>query len=310
MDDSLSFDSLFRGARKFARSALEAHGAEDEEVFLLHAGVSVERLAKAALVKKSPFLLMEMKGKDDTLYHLTGVRQASKLRTVGASQAIARLRDMAVLAQKDPDLDELIELRNGVAHLMASVDDGFDGLTVFCRVTNQLLDHLTQDQGLYWGSWSTLVGITLSDAHERVERDVARRIEHARRLLKKRFEDLPQEALDSYVATRPHLTYGIQISKNNPLTVFVPWSCPACDHPGVITAGAPFLVRRGQPGKSIADSFLCFVCQFTLKAHEIEAAGIPRAVPLVDQAGERLLTDVDEFLWHFDPDGNGIVEDD
>ncbi len=149
MDDSLSFESLFRGARKFARSALEAHGAEEEEVFLLHAGVSVERLAKAALAKKSPFLLMEMKGKDDTLYHLTGVRQAAKLRTVGAGQAISRLRDMAVLPQRDPDLDELIELRNGVAHLMASVDESFDGFTVFCRVP-----------AICWTTWAGTKGST------------------------------------------------------------------------------------------------------------------------------------------------------
>jgi hypothetical protein len=310
MDDSLSFEGLRRGARKFARSALEAHGVEDEEVFLLHAGVSVERLAKAALVKRSPFLLMEMKGKDDTLYHLTGVRQAAKLRTVGAGQAIARLRDMGVLPQRDPELDELIELRNGVAHLMASVDEAFDALTIFCRVTTQLLDHLGTDHGLYWGSWSTLVGITLSDAHERVERDVARRIELARRLLKKRFEGLPREALDSYVASRPQLSYGLQISKNDPPKVFVPWECPACGHQAVITAGSPYLVRRGTPGESFAESFLCFVCQFTLKVHELEAAGIPRSIPLVDESGERLLTDVEEFLWHFDPTGEDIVQSD
>ncbi|MFJ4749045.1 hypothetical protein [Streptomyces albogriseolus] len=310
MDDSLSFDSLFRGARKFARSALEAHGAEDVEVFLLHAGVSVERLAKAALVKKSPFLLMEMKGKDDTLYHLTGVRQAAKLRTVGASQAIARLRDMAVLAQKDPGLDELIELRNGVAHLMASVDDGFDGLTVFCRVTNQLLDHLTQDQGLYWGSWSTLVGITLSEAHERVERDVARRIEHARRLFKKRFEDLPQEVLDSYIDTPLPLDFGLRFPEKGSPEVLVPWKCPACENQAVITASAPNLIRRGEPGQSTPESFNCSFCRFTLKAQEMEAAGIPHSIPLVDEFGERLLTDVEEFLWHRDPTGQGIMEDD
>jgi hypothetical protein len=142
LNDPLSYVSLFEGAGKFAWSALEAHARKDMEVFLLHAGVSIERLAKAALAQKSPFLLMEMKGKDDTLYHLTGVRQTDKLRTIGASQAIRRLRDMTVLPPSDPDLDELIELRNGVAHLMASVSEEFDGLTVFCQVTNHLLDHL------------------------------------------------------------------------------------------------------------------------------------------------------------------------
>ncbi|SPE99987.1 hypothetical protein [Streptomyces sp. MA5143a] len=310
MDDSLSFESLLRGARKFARSALEAHSTENEEVFLLHAGVSIERLAKAALVRKSPFLLMEMKGKDDTLFHLTGVRQATKLRTVGAGQAIGRLRDMAVLPQRDPDLDELIELRNGVAHLMASVDEAFDGLTVFCRVTNQLLEHLKRNQGLYWGSRSNVVSITLSDAHEKVERDVARRIEQARRLLKKRFEDLPQAALEGFVATRPQLDYGLQVTDERPPKVFVPWKCPACGHTAVLTTGPPNRITYGEPAQSSPESLLCFVCRFTLNPHEMQVAGIANSIPLVDESGARLLTDVEEFLWSPQPDVDDDLHDD
>ncbi|MDC2953398.1 hypothetical protein PO587_02890 [Streptomyces gilvifuscus] len=293
MDDSLSYESLLRGAGKFALSALEAHGADDEEVFLLHAGVSIERLAKAALVQKSPFLLMEMKGKDDTLLHLTGVRQTAKLRTVGAGQAIGRLRDMAVLPQRDPDLDELIELRNGVAHLLASVNDEFDGLAVFCRVTNQLLDHLDVKRWNYWRSWSTLVDITLNELQEKVERDVARRLEQARRRLNTRFKDLPKEALDSYIATRPQLDYGLQVFSGK---VFVPWTCPACGNWAVITTGPPEHVGGGEPGTSVPESFLCFVCQFTLKAQEMQAVQIPGHIPLVDQYGERLMDDGDEIL--------------
>lgn len=299
--EDLSFERLVAGARKFAWSAMASHSEEDEEVFLLHAGVSIERLAKAALVKQSPFLLMEMKGKDDTLFHLTGVRQTAKLRTIGAGQAIGRLRDMAVLPQRDPDLDELIELRNGVAHLMASVDDEFDGLTVFCRVTNQLLDHLGMERWNYWHSWSTLVDIALNELQEKVEREVARRMEQARRLLNKRFKDLPKEALDSYIATRPQLA-GFQVSSNK---VFVPWSCPACGNLALITTGPPVLIRHGEPGQSVPESFLCFVCQFTLKAHEMQAAGIPRSIPLVDREGERLMSEAEEFLWHFDPASEG-----
>ncbi|ROP53266.1 hypothetical protein [Streptomyces sp. PanSC9] len=299
MDDSLSFESLLRGARKFASSALEAHGGEDEEVFLLHAGVSIERLAKATLVKRSPFLLMEMKGKDDTLFHLTGVRQAAKLRTIGAGQAIGRLRDMAVLPQRDPDLDELIELRNGVAHLTASVNDEFDGLTVFCRVTNELLDHLGAEPYDYWGTWFNLVRITLNELQEKVERDVARRMEQARRRFHNRFMDLPKEAMDSFIASRPRLA-GFQVTSQK---VFVPWGCPACGNWALITAGPPVLIKRGEPGQSVPESFMCFVCRFTLKAHEMPVVRIPHRIPLVDEDGERLMSDTEEYLWHFDPTG-------
>ena len=311
MDEPLSFESLLRGANKFAWTALEAHSEEQKDVFLLHAGVSIERLAKAALARKSPFLLMEMKGKDDTLFHLAGVRQTAKLRTVGAGQAIGRLRDMAVLPQRDPDLDELIELRNGVAHLTASSNEAFDGLAVFCRVTNVLLEHLGQGQEPYWGAWSTLVDITLSDLHEKVEREVARRIEQKRQVFDKRFHGLPQEAVDSYVETLPQLGYGLQFNeKNANPKIFLPWECPACENLALITAGPPVLIRRGEPGESIPEGLICFVCQFSLNNHnEVQAAGVPHSVPLVDEFGARLLTETEEFLWHLDPTGVEIVDE-
>ncbi|MGW7128859.1 hypothetical protein ACWGIA_11065 [Streptomyces bobili] len=311
MEDSLSFETLLCGARDFAWSALEASSRRQEEVFLLHAGVSIERLAKATLIRKSPFLLMELKGKDDTLFHLTGVREAAKLRTIGAGQAIGRLRDMAVLPQRDPDLDELIELRNGVAHLLASADETFDGLTVLCRVTDQLLGHLDHDQESYWRSWSPLVSITLSDAHEKVEREIARRIEQARHLLKKRFAGLPSETLENYAAvTRSQVPYGLQVSKTHGPKVFIPWKCPACTHPAVIVAGPPVLVRQGEAGDSQPESLTCFVCQFTLKSYEMEAAGVPPHLPLVDDDGARLLTDVEEYLWHLNPSGEELMAGD
>jgi len=310
MDDPLSFETLLAGARKFAHSAMASHSEEDEETFLLHAGVSIERLAKAALAHKSPFLLMEMKGKDDTLFHLTGVRHTSKLRTIGAAQAIGRLRQMGVLPPSDPELDELIELRNGVAHLSASADETFDGLTVFSRVTNRLLEHTQTGQAPYWGDWSAVVSITLNDLYEKVEREVARRIEQARYRLKNRFEDLPPAALESYVATRPQLTYGLQIPRDGSPSVFLPYDCPACHNTALVVAGPPVLIWKDNPGKSEPGFFICFVCQFTLKSHELAAAGIPSRLPLVDQNGERYLSAAEEVLWHLDPSGSELGEDD
>ncbi|MFF8932367.1 hypothetical protein ACF1AO_34450 [Streptomyces longwoodensis] len=105
---------------------MEAHAEEDQEVFLLHAGVSVERLAKAALVLVHPTLLTEVNGKDDMLLLFAGAALSeppTRLRTIGAATAIGRLRKMNILPQKPKseaaDLDGLIELRNGVAHLGA-----------------------------------------------------------------------------------------------------------------------------------------------------------------------------------------------
>ena len=135
---------LLPGARKFARSALDAHATGDDEVFLLHAGVSIERLAKATLAHRNPFLLLEMRGSEDALFQFAGIEEGKKVRTIGAGQAIARLRRVDILPPKDTELDELIELRNGVAHLAGDHDSAFDALTVFARTSNQLLHSMQE----------------------------------------------------------------------------------------------------------------------------------------------------------------------
>jgi hypothetical protein len=99
MESPVTFDRLYKGAKRFTRLAMEAHAEEDQEVFLLHAGVSVERLAKAALVLVHPTLLTEVNGKDDMLLHFAGAvsEPPARLRTIGAATAIGRLRKMDVV---------------------------------------------------------------------------------------------------------------------------------------------------------------------------------------------------------------------
>ncbi|WP_405632406.1 hypothetical protein [Streptomyces sp. NBC_01174] len=164
MESPVTFDRLYEGAKRFARLAMEAHADEDQEVFLLHAGVSVERLAKAALVLVHPILLTEVDGKDDMLLHLAGAvaKAPARLRTIGASTAIGRLRKMDVLPQKPSseadDLDGLIELRNGVAHL--GTGDVEDYLATFTATVVKLLRHMRQDRGSFWETWLALYART------------------------------------------------------------------------------------------------------------------------------------------------------
>lgn len=309
MDDELTSDSLLRGAHKFAHSAMESHSKADEETFLLHAGVSIERLAKAALADKSPFLLVELNGKVETLLHLAGVRSTSKPRTVSASQAISRLRLIGALPQKDPDLDELIELRNGVAHLTASADEAFDGLAVFSRVTNHLLDHLEMDLAEYWGTWTNLIEITLSDLYKKVGRKVALRMEQARYRHADLIMGLPSDVLENYVVTRPQLSYGLQLRKDHPPTVLLPYECPACHHKAPLITGPPVRITKGQPGEAEPLFLVCFVCDFYVGVDEMAAAGIDPRLLLVDEHGERLLTDAEEYLWHTGSDGSESFDD-
>jgi hypothetical protein len=61
MNDSLSFESFFAGAQRFVDIAMVARARADIELFALNAGVTIERLAKAALVRRNPALLVEMR---------------------------------------------------------------------------------------------------------------------------------------------------------------------------------------------------------------------------------------------------------
>jgi hypothetical protein len=152
----------------------------------------------------------------------------------------------------------------------------------------------------YWDSWSTLVEITLNEMQEQTEREVARRMERARWLLNKRFEDLPREAQDSYFASRPKLS-GFQVSSGR---VFVPWPCPVCMNQAFVVAGPPVHIGNGKPGESLSEKFFCLACNLTLKDHEMLVVGIPQRIPLMDAEGKRLMTDAEERLWQFFPSNN------
>ncbi|MFD4523243.1 hypothetical protein ACFWP7_04775 [Streptomyces sp. NPDC058470] len=304
MDIGSTFSGLISGARKFAHSALDAHANDDEEVFLLHAGVSIERLAKAVLARKSPFLLMEMRGNDDALFQIAGLEEATKIRTIGAAQAIVRLKRLGILPQaKDPDLDELIELRNGVAHLLASHDGSFDGLTVFAKTTTTLLeswDNVGAER--YWGPHYRLVELTLSEAVEKAARHFGRLVEQARYRLAERTKGLPQAALEAFVEARSQRTAAAWPEHR---CLVLPRECPACHNFAGLITGPPVMIRRGRPGEALPLRFFCRVCELDLKTpEELASASIDGRVLLVDQNGERLLTHEEEASWYAFQDGD------
>lgn len=282
---------------------MDAHSREDQEVFLLHAGVSIERLAKAALSKQSPFLLIEMKGKEDTLLHLAGVQETSKVRTVGAAQALSRLRTMGAIPKQDVDLDELIELRNGIAHLDASADSSFDGLSVFSRATNSLLTHLGQEKENYWGEWLGIIEITESDALESAEREVARRIERARYRLSERLRGVPQDAVSIIYSDAVSIKEGVGgygLHWQCGLYSFhSPKDCPACRCAGRLIVNLPNIGTG--PADGLPDRwFYCPLCGFTAHGDdELLVCGISRKEQFLNEQGEAITLDAsafDEFI--------------
>ncbi|MEJ8643724.1 hypothetical protein WKI68_24835 [Streptomyces sp. MS1.HAVA.3] len=296
-DSSLSHESLYWGARKFAHSAMAAHAENEEEIFHLHAGVSIERLAKSSLSKKSPFLLLEGKGSDETLLHLAGVRPTKKVRTVGAAQALTRLRIMGALPANS-DLDDLIEIRNGVAHLDFAVEEEFDGLAVFVQATDALIAYLDTDRSRYWGEWLGIADITASQALEASAREVARNIERARYRLGQRLEGVPAGAIDIIYANAGsdrEEGYGYGLTMMCGLYTFrSPRECPACRCTGRLTVNLPDL--GAGPEGAPTRHFYCPLCRFG--AHnegELLAAGFGADELFLDETGEPVTLTVEMF---------------
>ncbi|WP_327422921.1 hypothetical protein OG763_25065 [Streptomyces sp. NBC_01230] len=280
MDSPVTFDRLYQGAKRFARLAMEAHAEGDGDVFLLHAGVCVERLAKAALVRVHPTLLTEVKGNDEMLLHFAGAvsEPPARLRTIGAATAIGRLRKMEVLPKKPSneadELDGLIELRNGVAHLGTSGVD--DYLGTFVATVDRLLQHTGQSRDLFWEIWSDAVQVALDDRADRLQKAVRLRINHAQYKFRTRFADLPEGAVEGVAqAVSERGLIVVEVGSANALFQTLS-QCPACDR----EAAALFLAVDADSllfeMELTAEGLLCGLCGFHLSStDEVEAAGLP-----------------------------------
>jgi hypothetical protein len=65
MAEPLTPGAFYDSARDFARTALEAHHAQDYSRMAVDAGTALEHLVKACLATRSSALLVELKGEAD-----------------------------------------------------------------------------------------------------------------------------------------------------------------------------------------------------------------------------------------------------
>ncbi|MFC8266795.1 MULTISPECIES: hypothetical protein [Streptomyces] len=311
MESPISFDHLATGARDFARLALDAHARGETEVFLLEAGVSIERLAKAALVRVNPVLLVELSSRqDDALLHLAGATELpKKFRTVGAQTAIDRLRKMDVLPLKDEELDTLIQLRNGVAHLGTSVPEDF--LEPFVESVCLLLDHMGISRERFWGPWDELVRVALDDRADRLQKDVRLRLHQASLRAEARFADMPEgtpEHLASIVAQRGLVVVEVDRA-GGPLFQALT-RCPACR-----TEAAALFLRAPNTAllfdmELTAEGLWCDLCQLHLAtAEEVDLAGLATTARYtaedliqIGRPGDALAPDVISYAMRRLPD--------
>ncbi|MCW8382403.1 hypothetical protein [Streptomyces justiciae] len=278
MDDSLSFESFYEGAQKAAHRAMDDHGRAEYDEFALHAGVAVERLAKAALARMNPAYLVEMRnGNADMLLHFGGHLEIAKdkVRTVGAKEALARLRRLEILPA-DSELDLLIDLRNGAAHTTGG-EDAKALLPALARSVDMVLKHVDERFHTFWGRWTSALAYAMDERETEVRREVHIRIRQARHRFDDRFAGLPEGAKEK-VLKEPQPDQGMVIG---PMTIrtgekilFVIGSvpCPACGGNASMT-----LVPLSESDTSMTmspDALQCRLCGLELNnLEEIKASG-------------------------------------
>jgi hypothetical protein len=281
MDDSLSFGSFYEGARKAAWKAMEDHGRREYDEFALHAGVAIERLAKAVLVGRNPLYLVEMRnGNADLLLYFGGDLEldTNKVRTVGAGEALRRLRRMGILPP-DPQLDLLIELRNGTAHTTIGNQAKVLLPTLTETIAVLLLDVGTNFHA-FWGRWSSAVLLAIDKKRDEIQRDVEIRIDQAKHVFEDRFkglsEDVKAQVLAAFEPHGPRFDLGLKARWLDELPVggdyfhLATVDCPACEGPATVR----FLPSENDTVRGSMDILYCDLCNLHLIGQdEVKASG-------------------------------------
>ncbi len=239
---------------------------------------------KSALSRANPMLLMESaKHSDDLLLRFAGVPRVKKtgasgecdnFRTIGAFDALKRVR-LAGWLSEHRELETLIALRNGVAHLGHTKSEGADIFAIFARSTNALLDHLQESPRDYWIDWERMVDVSINESMVKGEREVRRRVEQARRSYELRVDKLPKGVADSLQKGSYPLPLA-ELSGRDSMFVVGDVRCPACCCNASL-AFVDYLIGSGSHAErrnSVA--FLrCQVCQLRLEGvSELDVAGV------------------------------------
>ncbi|MFF5622525.1 MULTISPECIES: hypothetical protein [Streptomyces] len=153
----LTIKNLISAASLYARQTLDGPGVRympAEEAFIALSGIVLDRLAKAALMKRNPILIIDANaGVWDSLLHLTGFSDHKKLRTASLTVSLKRLTDepfRVKLGVTPDEVKNLVELRNQSAHGLGS-QDGSTLVDSYVTIVDSLLVDLDVDRSFFWG---------------------------------------------------------------------------------------------------------------------------------------------------------------
>jgi predicted transcriptional regulator len=203
-------------------------------VFLLHAATALEHLAKAVLAARHPSLIVATND-FESLLHACGEsgfarRPRAKMRTIGAGEAVARAgRFVPRLEALVPDLQLLILVRNGVAHLgEAATNDADEVLVPYLKASEELRGALDEDRASYWGEFLDLVDSALKENVEKARLRIQTALALARQEFEKRFGALDSTTREAMLRV---IEFGYTPDKYDEQLL----ECPACNTPALVS---------------------------------------------------------------------------
>ncbi|MGW2706971.1 hypothetical protein [Streptomyces sp. NPDC001340] len=269
MNDALSFESFFKGAKKAAHRAMDDHARREYDEFALHAGVAIERLAKAILVKMNPLYIASGK-----VQVVTGQNKFT-IHTITMSEALKRLAQLGI-GKVTPSLQTLIELRNGTVHASGD-DEAKDQIPTLATTIAAMLKHLGTPVDDFWGRWTSAVNTAVDRQRSEIERDVEIRIKQARHLFEDRFKGLPKELKERAVSQELHVATAafdhlVEIDgKTFPSSIMTPGGpCPSCTAQTTLLFG--MVDRSADHTQYAPDGITCHVCGLSLYGFDEMAA--------------------------------------
>ncbi|MET7847647.1 hypothetical protein ABZT48_05260 [Streptomyces avermitilis] len=267
MNDTFSFEIFFDGAKKAANKAMEDHARGEYDEFALHAGVAIERLAKAALFKMNPLYIASGK------VQVVTEQKKFTIHTITMSEALRRLAQLGI-GKVTPSLQLLIELRNGTVHASGG-DEAKAHIPTLAKAISAMLEHLEISEHAFWERWMSVINVAVNEQSSEIERDVQLRIKQARHSLDARLKGLP---LPKKIRMPEKSGFSFFFQDVNPdtdqdvVSVSGNTGCPACNRQALVKAEPD---ATSPEATMVAVALSCPWCQLQLSsAEEIRAAGV------------------------------------
>lgn len=281
-------ERLYAAARHHLRSANQKVTSPDWRVRLdaaVHAGASVELMAKAVLVSTDPRLIFQAHHSAQGIANLLIERgtltatpfELRSRRTIGAGEALDLLKRIEDgLRPHCAPAKKALDARNAAVHL-AEADAGLaDAVTAGSDFVLAAVDRLGRDRSAFLGD----------PLAERVEREVAERRSVIARQAQQKVARA-RATFDAYLGLdegiRDHFLTQVRERRPERPDVTDPHDCPACGHRGWVYFDVDVDVDS-DPDDVVAYldflGFRCYFCGLHLDAEECDAIGLdPRGDP-------------------------------